>query len=520
MAECWEHLKNVRSSIGSQGRDVDALHIHTVEVYLSLVIAAFRSGLLAGEADDKYRNPPWMAHSGLPPWLGFFEWYAWLKATGLHWEAQRIQQLLFSVVGFKDALGILIRRDQFKVVTDSISGQNFDEALVVSELIASNNICGYLLDTEDDRLISILARAYLKASHSLAEMLLARSNFDEIGETRPVQYVKQLDDCFEQMPQVTLALRKGDSAALHRFFFHAAKEGTEKIVEKLLAVKEVNRNHRDDGGQTALSHAAGRGHVKVVRLLLEDGSADVNSRDNNGWTPLFHAAAHNRTEVVNLLLAHPNVDPNIKDLKQRTPLSYVTENRCFEVFKLLLADPDVDPDSKDFEQRTPLSYAVEEKYYDMVGILLDTHEVDPNSKDLKGRTPLSYAAEVGSLGALQQLLYISDEVQVDSRDTNGWTPLFYAVAGDRPDPELFNREIMVEELLDFRAELDCRDRLGRTPLSYAAEKGRRSLVELLLKLGAQADVKDNEGRTPASYAQAAGYQDIYDVLSREGTLRD
>ncbi|KAB8234489.1 ankyrin repeat-containing domain protein [Aspergillus alliaceus] len=60
--------------------------------------------------------------------------------------------------------------------------------------------------------------------------------------------------------------------------------------------------------------------------------------------------------------------------------------------------------------------------------------------------------------------------------------------------------------------LNPTDDCGRTPLSYAAEKGDYDIVKLLLEKGATIDLKDTNGRTPLSWAAGAGNVKIVSEL--------
>ena len=57
----------------------------------------------------------------------------------------------------------------------------------------------------------------------------------------------------------------------------------------------------------------------------------------------------------------------------------------------------------------------------------------------------------------------------------------------------------MQQLLQAGAEVDAKDRNGRTLLSWAVEKGHEAVVRLLLSMSADVDLKDNSGRAPISY---------------------
>jgi ankyrin repeat protein len=80
---------------------------------------------------------------------------------------------------------------------------------------------------------------------------------------------------------------------------------------------------------------------------------------------------------------------------------------------------------------------------------------------------------------------------------------------------------LVEDLLRAGFEIDRKDRLGRTPLSYSAELGWETTVSLLVNGGAEVDSlafewRLNEGRTPLSYAAKAGHEGVTQILLNNG----
>ncbi|KAF9894957.1 hypothetical protein FE257_004579 [Aspergillus nanangensis] len=71
--------------------------------------------------------------------------------------------------------------------------------------------------------------------------------------------------------------------------------------------------------------------------------------------------------------------------------------------------------------------------------------------------------------------------------------------------------------------IDTRDGFGRTPLSFAAEKGHSSIVCMLLGHGAQVDRQDHNGRTPLMWASRGGHNETVETLLENGVhinLRD
>lgn len=85
----------------------------------------------------------------------------------------------------------------------------------------------------------------------------------------------------------------------------AADRGHVAIVEELLTHSDVNIDHVNRLGWTALLEAVilgdgGERHQQIVRLLIEHGT-DVNLADHDGVTPLQHAKNRGFQEMVEAL---------------------------------------------------------------------------------------------------------------------------------------------------------------------------------------------------------------------------
>jgi ankyrin repeat protein len=102
---------------------------------------------------------------------------------------------------------------------------------------------------------------------------------------------------------------RADTLLTNRFggtaLIPAAERGHVDIVKELLTRTDVDVNHVNNLGWTALLEAimlgdGGARHTEVVRLLVEAG-ADVNLADAEGVTPLAHAQRRGYEEIAAIL---------------------------------------------------------------------------------------------------------------------------------------------------------------------------------------------------------------------------
>lgn len=143
---------------------------------------------------------------------------------------------------------------------------------------------------------------------------------------------------------------------------------------------------------------------------------------------------------------------------------------------------------KEGNKTTPLHTAIIQGLgADEISMLIKNGaSVDAKNED--GQTPLMLAAQHSNVPAVQILL--QHGARASSPNDAGLTALHFAVHA----PEVMQLLLAQKSLIDPRAA-------GRTPLSYAAEKGTPEVVKMLLDAGAQVNLCDESGKTPLFYAQ-------------------
>ncbi len=125
-----------------------------------------------------------------------------------------------------------------------------------------------------------------------------------------------------------------------------------------------------------------------------------------------------------------------------------------------------------------------------------------NHKVPKQMTGLHLSAYFGVDDAVQFLL---DGNNPNPKDSYNRTPLSWAAEN--------GHKTVAKLLLEHKADVESKDIYGRTPLSWAAGNGHEAVVQLLLEYKADVELKDTEnGQTPLSWAAKNGHKIVVQLL--------
>jgi serine/threonine-protein phosphatase 6 regulatory ankyrin repeat subunit B len=281
----------------------------------------------------------------------------------------------------------------------------------------------------------------------------------------------------------------------------AATEGTQEVVELLLAHDPGLLDLPGPEDRTPLIEAAQSGHVPLVALLLARG-ADPRGRMEEGGRALDCAAEDGHQEVVELLLTH---DPSLLDLpgeEERTALCAAARHGHPELVRMLLLRG-ADPRRQQEGGGRALDCASLEGHLEVAEALLNR---DPQLLELpgwNGCTALAAAAAGGEAELVDLLLSRGADPRRPMDE--GGRALDWAAEED-------NLEVVERLLAHDPGLLELPGFRERTALLAAAGNGCLEVVQLLLARGADSRVRMHGGGRALDWAAAGGWIEVVEAL--------
>ena len=259
--------------------------------------------------------------------------------------------------------------------------------------------------------------------------------------------------------------------------------------------------------------AAKAGREDVVRILIDAG-ADPSQTDNEGKKPLFYAAERGHGKIVLMLQDHhKRSDDDQKILEEA--LCEAAKAAKADVVKELLSIG-VDPNTT--TQKTSAITIASRQGLTAIARLLLKSGANPSSRENtpSKQIPLHQAIRNGHVETAALLLDYG--ANLDTRDELGRTALFEALLDDDDEPNIKAAAVLLSEGVD----ISCPDFNGNTVLHEAAtRKGSAlQLASRLIDRGIPIADANKEGLTPLHLAAQYERLEIAYLLLAHGAAID
>ncbi|KAF7902945.1 hypothetical protein EAF00_002847 [Botryotinia globosa] len=286
--------------------------------------------------------------------------------------------------------------------------------------------------------------------------------------------------------------------ALETLCIHGSRNNR---VIRVIIMNHVDQTTLNADGSTMLHLACIYKQINILEELLHAGwKTNVPNRDEE--LVILQGIVSGDTKIVKLLLRHGS------------SLLGKYVHRSIITFSLSIAPNTImcqflnENGINDWQQEATMSFWGQ--FLPEISTMRTRYSSPPSSGitewfsvAIERVTPLHVASFIGNETVIQYALDLGNNVEINLAAKFGTTPLFFAVYGGN----FRNMEVLLSRGADF-----SKSPSKTTLLHLAAATGDEPAVRLLLQYGADTQARDYMGRTPASVAFDLGHKSIVNIL--------
>lgn len=244
------------------------------------------------------------------------------------------------------------------------------------------------------------------------------------------------------------------------------------------------------------------GNKKMLKFLFENCDCDFNTADSDGNTPLMLTIKSGSKEATEYVLKH-GANPNYINNLGFSPLHLAVRKNNIPLVRALLEN-DANINIVDAYNQVAIFDAVQENNAEMIDYLYE-NGAEINFANQNGHTPLMVASfDKHRQEVLCELLRLGADV--NAKDKIGRTAFMHAINN--------NNGAMMDILLKAGSAINTVDQNEYTPIMLCAKRGNREGLRVLIARGGDVFATNFKGQTACEIARACGHPTCAEILTK------
>jgi ankyrin repeat protein len=299
----------------------------------------------------------------------------------------------------------------------------------------------------------------------------------------------------------------GSSAKMVKIKERAAKEAAQESRSR----RRRRRHHHHGGGDKSSSSSNKQRSTMPLSLSAasmggggggddDESSQEHNQEQQDGEQDRPSPSSSHSSSTSSLLSAASATDSmSSMDAMRgsgRTPLHAAAQDGLSAIVESIMSCGG-DVNALDAGGQTPLLLAASQARWAICIQLLQDYEADPNVVNAEGQLALHMVAKQRRSSADDCVASLATSAPLDDTPSTDWSRVLTL---------LYTRG----------ADINCKNRVGQTPLYLCAATNDVAAARALLKLGASPNCQDQGGDSPLHVAARAGFEPMCRALVRGG----